>query len=243
MQAARPALGFDPYAVLPPRVETAFNETIGAYWADRVAQHLEDSYVDVPLLKFPEDLRVYEHLLWNVQANVVIEIGTHSGGSALWFRDRLRTFAAYGRIAEPLVITIDVDIAAARRALQSVDPSCDRIVLVEGDARDESLPDEVRRLLPANARCLVIDDSAHTYATTSASLTGFAQFVPRGGFFVVEDGCVDVEEMRVDSQWPRGVIEAIGDFLSSPEGRDFELRRDMECYGITCHVGGYLQRK
>ena len=46
------------------------------------------------MLKFPEDLRVYEHLLWQTAPSTVIEVGVKDGGSALWFRDRLRTLAA-----------------------------------------------------------------------------------------------------------------------------------------------------
>ena len=69
------------------------------------------------MLKFPEDLRVYEHLLWQTAPSTVIEVGVKDGGSALWFRDRLRTLAAYGRVRDPLMVAIDVEMAdaAARR--------------------------------------------------------------------------------------------------------------------------------
>jgi cephalosporin hydroxylase len=88
----------------------------------------------------------------------------------------------------------------------------------------------------------VVEDSAHVYATTIAALHGFARFVEPGGWFVVEDGCVDVEELRVSDDWPRGVIPAIDDFLASPDGAGFRRRRDLELYGLTCHRDGYLQR-
>jgi cephalosporin hydroxylase len=218
------------------------DDPVRTYWSARVAQHLHDHYADVPLLKFPEDLRVYEHLLWETRTSVVIEIGTHSGGSALWFRDRLRTLRSYGRIAEPSVISIDLDITPARTAIAGVDPELADITLIEADVRDDSLPGRVERLLPTGATCMVVDDSAHTYESTRAALSGFARFVAAGGFFVVEDGCVDVEEMRVDPDWPRGVIPAIEEFLASSDGRDFVARRDLERYGMTCHVNGYLQR-
>ena len=48
----------------------------------------------LPLVKFAEDLRTYERLLWSARVDVVIEIGTFVGGSALWFRDRLRAMRA-----------------------------------------------------------------------------------------------------------------------------------------------------
>jgi cephalosporin hydroxylase len=93
------------------------------YWRARVAQHTTDSYAGVGLSKFPEDLRTYEHLLWLQRTDTVIEIGTQAGGSALWFRDRLRTLASYKRITqEPRVISIDLDQTRAREKLQRADP-------------------------------------------------------------------------------------------------------------------------
>jgi cephalosporin hydroxylase len=174
---------------------------------------------------------------------VVIEIGTLRGGSALWFRDRLRTLAAYGRIRRPLVISIDLTVDGAREDLQAADPVYEEtITLLEGDVTDPDLPDEVGALLPAEARCLVVEDSAHVFETTMAALTGFARFVPPQGFFVVEDGSVDHEEMRLQADWPRGVLPAVREWLESPEGRKFRVRRDLEIYGITSHPEGFLQR-
>jgi cephalosporin hydroxylase len=232
-------------ARLPTRlVEDRLGDSLRTYWLERVAQHTLDSYVGVPLSKFPEDLRVYEHLIWASRPNAVIEIGTHFGGSALWFRDRLRTLAEYGAISEFRVVTIDIDTKHARRCLDQADATWQaRISLVAGDVCDESLPARIAELLPAERRCLVVDDSAHSYATTMAALVGFAPFVSPGGFVVVEDGCVDIEAMRLVSDWPRGVLPAISDWLTSDAGCGFVSRRDLELYGVTCHPRGLLQRR
>jgi cephalosporin hydroxylase len=210
------------------------------YWHRRVKQHLTDTYAGARLLKFPEDLRVYEHLLWLSRADTVIEIGTRFGGSALWFRDRLRTQREYGRILrEPLVITLDIDLTLAAPVLDGESG----IVLVEGDVVDLSLPDRVAELVPAGARCLVVEDSAHVYDTTYMALEGFARFVSPGGWFVVEDGCVDIEELREGHDMPRGVLPAVADWLATEKGRAFERRTDAELYGLTCHPGGWLRRR
>jgi hypothetical protein len=76
-----------------------------------------------------------------------------------------------------------------------------------------------------------------------AALVGFAPFVPSGGFFVVEDGCVDIEHMWIHPDWPRGVLPALHDWLRTPEGREFTIRRDLELYGVSCHPEGFLQRR
>jgi cephalosporin hydroxylase len=228
---------------LPPPVSVSLSDTIRDYWLRRVEQHTHDSYAGVPLSKFPEDLRVYEHLIWESRANVVIEIGAQHGGSALWFRDRLAALAHYGSTGEVRVIAIDVDVAAARSNLASADPAFEReIILIEGDVLDSSLPDAVERQLPAGASCLVVEDSLHVYETTAAALRGFSRFVRQGGFFVVEDGCVDVEDMRLEPGWPRGVLPALRAWLRTPEGARFEVRRDLELYGVSCHPEGFIQR-
>ena len=228
---------------LPPAVEVPLSETVREYWLDRVRQHTEDSYLGIPLSKFPEDLRVYEHLLWESRAQIVIEIGVQHGASVLWFRDRLRTLHGYRRIPSYRAIGVDVDLAAARTNLERLDPAwTDTMELVEGDVLDPELPARVRALVPPGTPCLVVEDSLHAYDTTSAALRGFAALVQPGGYFVAEDGCVDIEELRLSEDWPRGVIPAVRDWLETDEGRRFELRRDLEVYGISCHPHGFLQR-
>ena len=92
---------------------------------------------------------------------------------------------------------------------------------------------------------MVIDDAGHTGETTAAALKALAKFVPPGGFYVVEDGCVDIEEMR-PAEWAGqtwgGVTVAVDEWLSTGEGSQFRRRRDLELYGMTCHPGGFLQR-
>jgi len=224
-------------------VELDLGASARRYWLARAGQHTTDSYVGIQMAKFPEDLRTYEHLLWQMRANVVIEIGTWSGASALWFRDRIRTMHAYGRVDSPRVVSVDIDQKHAVAAVAAADPDYEEaITFLEADVRDPALPEQVARQLPQNARCFVVEDSAHVYETTHAALLGFARFVPVGGYLVVEDGCVDVEEMRLDDSWPRGVLPAITDWLESSNGEGFRVRRDLELYGMSCHPGGFLQR-
>jgi cephalosporin hydroxylase len=228
---------------LPPAVSIELAEDVRTYWLDRARQHTSDSYAGVRISKFPEDLRVFEHLMWLSRASAVIEIGAQYGGSTLWFRDRLQTMMHYGRIAGGRVISIELNVAAAEEQIAAADPSyANTITLVEADVRDAELPARVAELVPDGARCLVVEDSAHTYETTAAALRGFARFVPMGGYFVVEDGCVDVEEMRLSEDWPRGVLPAMRDWLATAEGAKFTVRRDLERYGLSCHPQGFLQR-
>ena len=49
--------------------------------------------------------------------------------------------------------------------------------------------------------------------------------------------------MRISDDWPRGVLPALEEWLQTPEGSDFTVRRDLELYGISCHPSGFLQRR
>lgn len=228
---------------LPPPVSIELTESLGKYWFDRAVQHTSDSYAGVRMSKFPEDLRVYEHLLWASRADVVIEIGAQFGGSTLWFRDRLRTFMQYGRIASGHVFSIDVSIASAQENIAAVDPDyASTITLEERDVRDPATSERIIERIPRGSRCFVVEDSAHRYDTTWAALCSFARVVPVAGYFVVEDGCVDIDEMRVSEDWPRGVLPAVRDWLQTSEGATFVVRRDLERHGLSCHPCGFLQR-
>jgi len=229
---------------LPPTTQVDLAEPVRGYWVRRLRNSLRDTYMGIPMLKLPEDLRVYEHLLWISRANVVIELGAKNGGSTLWFRHRLDSLAACGRIGRPLVISVDQRTGPAGHALEAADPNWrDSIILLTGDVADRQVVEEVRRLVPPGSRCLVTEDTAHVYETTIAALRGFSEFVPMGGFFVVEDGHVDSDELRPQrpDRWPRGVVPALRDWLES-EGGAFRLRRDLEIYGVTSNLEGYLER-
>jgi cephalosporin hydroxylase len=224
-------------------IEQRLAEPLGRYWLDRVRAHWSDTYMGVPISKFPEDLRMYEHLIWRSRPNVVVEFGCQYGGSALWFRDRLEALSRYAPAGPPKIVSVDVFLGDARPRLEAADPGyAATISLVEGDVRDPAVVQRVMEEVPPGSRCLVVDDSAHTYETTTAGLEAFASLVPTGGYFVVEDGCVDIEPMRLEDHWPRGVLPAIADWLATAEGSRFRVRRDLELYALTCHPGGILER-
>jgi cephalosporin hydroxylase len=194
--------------------------------------------------KFPEDLRIYEKLIWERAPRVIVEVGVEHGGSTVWSRDRLFDFQRYRAGPAPFVIAVDIDLAEARRNFATLPPEAVAgIDLIEGDIRDEEIVAEVRRRVPAGAEVLVIEDAQHDGVTTLAALNGLAPLIRDGGYYVVEDTCVDIEPMRVFDDWPRGCGLALSEWLLNDTlGRRFQRRDDLQIYGLTCHPGGILQR-
>jgi cephalosporin hydroxylase len=226
-------------------IEDQLDAPLQAYYFQRVKRHTRDSYLGVWMAKFPEDLRTYEHLMWETETSVVVEIGSGMGGSALWFRDRLLTNSRYRRIDRFRVISMDVDVAGAVDSVARLDPDhAATITFVEGDVRDPSLVAEVERHLPAGGRVLLVEDSAHRYDTTMAALEHYSHLVPVGGYAVVEDGLHDVPGLR-PPHWPAepsGVLPALDDWLLTEAGQRFEVDRRQERYITTSHPRGFVRR-
>jgi cephalosporin hydroxylase len=227
-------------------IEAVGATTLAEHYQWRLDVHLCDSYFGVPLFKFPEDLRVYEHLLELSRVNVIVEIGMALGGSALWFRDRLRTLSSYRTLPGPVrVVTMDIDAGSARSFLGWADPDyASEIIVLEGDIRDPSCVAKIEAHIPEGSRVMVVEDSAHTKETTLAALEHLSHLVSLGSWFVVEDANRDFPELSPTTAEDFGaqVVPAMDEWLSTPAGGEFARRRDVEMYQITSHPFGYMQR-
>ena len=182
-------------------------------------------YRGLPLLKNPFDLAIYPLLLARLQPRTLIEIGTHDGGSALWFADQAPEMRVYS-----------IDLHAP------TDVSHPSVTFLEGDARDlgialpPSLMESIARPL------LVVEDSSHFAGTTAAVLDFFDRWLRPGEYIVVEDGILTA--MRVAESYEGGPLRAIHEFMARTNGR-YEIDRTLCDYfgtNVTWNVDGYLRR-
>ncbi len=183
------------------------------------------AWMGVPCLKCPMDLMAYQEILFETRPRLVVETGTHAGGSALFFAQMLDLLGAGD------VVSIDVEPRPER-------PAHPRLRYVTGSSADPALVAGLfSQRPPAEAR-LVILDSDHRKAHVAAELALFAPHVAAGSYLVVEDSNVNGHPV-----WPdfgEGPWEAIAEFLSGhPE---FEADRSREKYLMTFNPGGFLRR-
>jgi cephalosporin hydroxylase len=182
-------------------------------------------YRGVPLLKNPFDLAIYPLLFERAHPRTLIEIGSHRGGSALWFADRAPGVRVWSIDLQP---PMDV----AHRA----------ITFLKGDARalDTVLTPELMESI--ERPLLVVEDSSHVAGTTAAVLDFFDRWLRPGEFMVVEDGILTA--MRVAEAYEGGPLRAIHEFLTRTDGR-YEIDRSLCDYfgpNVTWNVDGYLRR-
>ena len=217
-------------------------------WHSQVIQHHQETYRKIGIGKFPQDLWSYEKLLDASSPEVIIEIGINEGGFTQWLHDRLLTTYAFDGLRRPrTVIGLDLDIRNAQRNLSPLlNNPVDgvEIVLIECDLLNSSLLEKNKKTIASiinNRPLLIIEDSGHSYETTMASLNSFSELVKPGEWFVVEDTCVDIDELRECSSWPRGALVATNEFLEDHD--DFERTNFNHTYSITCHPYGFLRKK
>lgn len=137
--------------------------------------HLSE-YRGRQVLKLQSDLLRYEAVIEHTRPQVIIETGTHEGGSALWFLDRPGV---------EMVVTVDLKV---RRYLnRQPGLSC-----VLGDSIDPSVFGAVRILSGhGTLRTMVVLDSLHTVKHVEAEIDLYGPLVTPGCALVVEDGLYD----------------------------------------------------
>ncbi len=175
------------------------------------------------------EMALYTLLIWNLKPKTIIEIGSKSGGSALWMADQMAAFELDGRI-----VSID---------LTPPTPSYHRsnISFLRGDANrlEDVLSREFLSSLPRPL--LVIEDASHQYAATLSVRRFFNPIMQIGEYFVVEDG--NVSDMGDDAHLDGGPGRAISQFLSETRGR-YEIDTaycDHYGHNVTGNPNGYLR--
>lgn len=200
-----------------------FHQLYYQRWIDN-SDTLNLSWFGYRLAKCPMDLWMYQELLVRIRPDVVVEAGTHVGGSALFLATILDQIG-HGRI-----ITIDITPQPDR-------PVHPRIEYVLGSSTDPAVVERVRASV-AGRSAMVILDSDHTENHVYAEMTAYSPLVHVGGYLIVED--TNVNGHPAYPSFGPGPMEAVNRFLS--ERLDFEIDSRCERFLMTLNPRGYLRR-
>ncbi|MEX6776302.1 class I SAM-dependent methyltransferase [Limnospira fusiformis] len=187
------------------------------------------AYRGVPILKNPFDLAIYPVLIWNLKPRTIIEIGSKSGGSGLWFGDLQNNFGIDGHV-------YSVDIVKVTKYSHS------RVTFLEGDGQNlqETFSPEFFRNLPRPL--LVIEDADHSYQTSKAVLDFFHPYLEQEEYIVIEDGIIS--DIVQDNSYNSGPHQALKAFLSQ-HNHEYEIDGeycDFFGYNLTWATNGYLKK-
>lgn len=190
---------------------------------DRKTYHT--TYCGIPLYKWPTDLWVYQNLIWELRPDLILETGTFTGASALYFAHQLDALGR-GR-----VITVDV-------TRHGKPPEHPRITHLIGSSTATEIVDAMTQAANEASTVMVVLDSDHTCAHVREELDNYADLVTVGSYLIVEDTVVNGHPVRTDHG--PGPMEALRSFLS--ERRDFETDLSRQPFLLTQNPEGYLRR-
>jgi cephalosporin hydroxylase len=194
----------------------------------RPASRGHNTWGGVPFLKHPVDAWIMQELIWRTKPDCIVELGTAFGGSAIFFCHML------DMLGNGIVVTVDKDQS------RSMGVEHERLMKIAGDAGEPDVVSDVASWCDSN-RVMVIHDASHESADVYRDLKLYADLVSVDGYFIVEDGVVDLFEPPIGWGFGRpGPLDAIRRFLKE----DDRFRADLECerFGMTYNPHGYLRR-
>ena len=157
----------------------------------------------------PLDLWTLQETISEVKPALLIETGTHKGGSALFYANLMDVLGT-GR-----VLTIDI--------IQIHELDHERIECLHGSSTDPATVDEVRkRVEAADGPVFVILDGNHDRDHVAQELELYAPFVTPGSYLLSQDGIIDKFWMFRDTR--PGPLPANREFLD----RHPEFEHDKE---------------
>ncbi|MDW8146469.1 MAG: CmcI family methyltransferase [Roseiflexaceae bacterium] len=185
------------------------------------------TWMGVKMIKNPLDAWIYQELLYEVQPDIVIEIGSASGGSTLFLAHLLDI------IGKGQVISIDID----RSNYHVQHP---RIIEITGDLSSPHVVNQVAKLC-RDKTVMVIHDGDHRKEQVLKDLSLYSPLVSVGSYFVVEDGIVDLFRPH-EMMWEKcsGPLAAVEEFVRINPHFSIDLEREK--YLITYNPRGYLRR-
>lgn len=190
------------------------------------AGHHNVTYKGVPAIKCPFDYVLYQMLVMQLQPDLIIEIGTNKGGSALY-------------LADLLLLTGKGEIHTIDLPSNQEHPSLHQHPHISVFKQGYNGYDTTK--LENDQTILVIEDGSHQYEDVLATLQKFGPLVSTGSYFIVEDGIVT--ELGKEKEYNGGPQKAIREYLGThPEFITDRHWCDFFGPNATFNVNGYLKK-
>jgi len=205
-------------------------------------------FMGMYLQQDPNDAFALHDLFWRLQPDLLIELGTDTGGSAIFFSSFMRVYNP-----ESLIITIDprngIEEGSWDRGAKSLCPDCimsakehflwdpKYIHFIQGVPSKQSTVDRVRKIIEERGfeRIVVMDDCSHAYQHVLDNMNAYEQFVTVGSYLIVQD-------TKLDRMGRHSAMAAVKTFMEN-QGRDRYVRDNQwEYFLFSHHHGGFLKK-
>lgn len=188
--------------------------------------HHNFKYRGITTRKCPFDYALYQMIINKVKPDLVIEIGTNHGGSALYIADLLDI------LGKGIIHTIDILNLVDNELVEKHS----RIVRFLGGYESYDLD-----LTKNYKKILVIDDGSHMYNDVLNVFNKFKEVVSKDSYFIIEDGSLNY--LGWENKYGGGPLKAINEFIS--ENKNFIIDRNWcDFFGenATFNPNGYIKK-
>lgn len=187
-------------------------------------------YKNIKTARCPFDYVMYQMIIFELQPDLIIEIGTSEGGSCIYYADLLDI------IGKGKIHTIDITD-------NRVNPQDENANHVRVQFFTDGYENYDLKNAEGYETILIIDDGSHTYEDVLASLKKFNSLVSVGSYFIVEDGIIDHLGVEVSKWFNGGPNRAIKEFLINNDSFIID-RKWCDFFGknATFNTNGYLKK-
>ena len=185
------------------------------------------TWMGTPTFKNILDAWIYQEIIYEIQPDIIIEIGSKYGGSTKYFANLLDL------LGKGMVISIDIDHSVFNLVHK-------RVRLLTGNSSDPKIISKVSCICKGKT-VLVIQDGDHRRKQALEDLENYSKFVSLNSYFIMEDGVVDLFHHGDGLGFQdKGPLDAIEDFLS--RNSHFVIDYARERYILTYNPKGFLKR-
>ncbi|XP_065895994.1 uncharacterized protein [Dysidea avara] len=187
------------------------------------------------MMKNAYDLAIYSQLFNHVQPRTVIEIGSFTGASAMWFSDTAKLLGY-----DCIVYSIDIEHGLIDETIKTTKPQT--VKFIQGDATKLKEVLYPSMLKPLPHPWLVVEDCHHSIAT---ALTYLNQFMNTGDYLVIEDTSPYTLKTEQSGTNYIDKLNIVKEFLKGPVGRQYKVDSfftDFYGYNCTWHWHGFLRK-
>lgn len=202
-----------------------------SYVINRNAPHYKIPYKNLYMTKLPCDMFIYPNIIYRAKPEVIIEIGTQRGASAIFYSDLLASHKAY-------VITVDINSPNEEILLLFKKKN---ITFIKGNINDTKI---IRIILEhcAGKSCLVIDDGSHDKNDIYNTFCSLNHLISIDGFYIIEDGMTNAILMNIlPNKQNLQPNKAIASILQNYPA--FKLFKAYDEYIFSTVLMGIVQRK
>lgn len=205
----------------------SFKEFWQFYVSGVEAPHYRIPYKGRLMTKLPCDMFIYPDIIYQTKPEVILEIGTQRGISAIYFSDLLKDIG--GR-----VLTVDINSPGDKILSEFAE---NNISFINGNINDTKTIELILEFCNGK-KCLIIDDGSHNQDDVYSAFKSLNHLIPNNGLYIIEDGMTNSIAIpgSKELQANVGINEILKDY------RNYKLYRDYDIFVLSTVFKGIIQK-